>query len=289
MTNTYRLEQKFEDKSLKDAKLLYALDKYDTHGVLHLYSEAVEDLSVLGKELLKKYDLKGIYLKRRFDTELNHTELIAGKKAPKEFAVIENDMKFLIRMEDHIDVGLFLDHRLSREIIMSHAKGKDVLNLFAYTGSFSVYAAKGGAKNTTTVDLSATYCKWAKENFIANEMEANLEGEKGSVNSIWKMDSFDFIDLAMQTKTRFDIIVCDPPSFSRNKSEVFNLQKDHAELLKNLQEKLLKRNGILFFSTNLQSFKMDEYLRPGADKLTKQTIPEEFKPFKPHQSYVFYN
>lgn len=287
MTNCYRLTQKLNSED--SSKILYALDKYSDHGVLHLYSEISEDLKELAKTMLKNFGLKGIYLKRRFVTELPHTELIAGKKAPKEFFVVENDNKFLIKIEDHVDVGLFLDHRVSRELIASECKNKDVLNLFAYTGSFSIYAAKNGAKSTTTVDLSGPYCKWAKENFILNDLEVSLESEKGTQNTIWKMDSFDFIKLASETRTKFDIIVCDPPSFSRNKEKVFNLQKDHVQLVKSLQEKLLKKNGFLFFSTNLQTFRMDEYLRPGADKLTKKTTPEEFKPYKPHQSYVFYN
>jgi len=277
----------------KNDQLIYALDKYADYGVLQMYVEISEDLNELGNTLLSKYKLKGIYFKKRFinnPKEENLTELIAGEEAPDEIVVVENDFKFLIKLKERLDVGLFLDHRISREIIMSQCKNKDVLNLFAYTGSFSVYAAAAGAKSTTTVDLSNTYCKWAQKNFELNNIPVKYSASDApSDNLIWKEDVFDFIDIAKETNSKYDIIILDPPTFSRNKTRVFHVQEDHEKLIKKIQEHLLNPGGFLFFSTNLISFALSHYIRPGADKLTKKTVPAEFLPLRPHQSFVFYN
>lgn len=307
MTNTKRLEQYFENDIL-----IWALDKYADYGVLHLYKIEDEvkgsdnevndseldkvDLSKIKKlsnDLLSKYSLKGIYLKKRYindPKQTNLTELIAGSEALDEIEVVENDIKFIIRLKDKLDVGLFLDHRLSRELIKSYAKNKDVLNLFSYTSSFSIYSALNGAKSTTSVDLSNTYCLWSQKNFELNNLKVNYNNsDESATNYIWKEDVFDFINVCTETNTTYDIIVLDPPSFSRNKDKVFNIQKDHEDLIRSIQNNLLNPGGFLFFSTNLSNFKLSEYIRPGADKLTKKTIPEEFLPYRPHHSYVFYN
>jgi len=286
MTNTFRLEQKLDDSNMP----IWALDKYADFGVLQVYSEmATKELSA---ELLKKYSLIGIYLKKRFinDPKLeNLTELSAGEEAPEEIIVVENDLQFIIKLKDRLDVGLFLDHRPSREIIQEYSKNKNVLNLFAYTGSFSIYSASAGAKSTTTVDLSNNYCTWAQRNFELNGLTANYKKTGlGSTNEIWNEDVLDFIQIARETQSKYDIIILDPPSFSRNKSNIFNVQDDHVKLIKDLQDYLLAESGFIFFSTNLSTFVLSPYIRPGADKLTKKTVPEEFKPYRPHQSFVFY-
>ncbi len=286
MTNTFRLEQNLNSENLP----IWALDKYADFGVLQAYSEI--EYEKLSAELLKKYQLKGIYLKKRFINDPKQedlTELVAGVDAPDEIIVIENDLKFLIKLKERLDVGLFLDHRVSREIIRDYAKNKDVLNLFAYTGSFSVYCAAAGAKSTTTVDLSNNYCTWAQKNLELNGFNVNYkERGEGAQNEIWNEDVFEFIQIAIETGSKYDIIILDPPSFSRNKSKVFNVQNDHVKLIKDIQEHILNPGGILFFSTNLSTFVLSPYIRPGADKLTKKTVPQEFQPFRAHQSFVFY-
>ncbi|BCX13918.1 MAG: hypothetical protein KatS3mg085_450 [Candidatus Dojkabacteria bacterium] len=277
MTNCKRLTQNLDESN----KILWALDKYDEYGVLQAYVEL--NYLNFAQELLDTYSLKGIYLKRRFDTKLNKTELIAGQPAPKPYYCIENDLKFEINFEDYLDVGLFLDHRISRELVSEHCNKKDVLNLFSYTGSFSVYCADKGAKSVTSVDLSSNYIEWSKRNFVLNNLNTLAP------NEFWSMDVYSFLELAIKSETQYDIIIIDPPSFSRNKSKTFQVQRDHKELIRTIQKNLLRTNGFIFFSTNLQDFVLDPYLRPGADKLTKQTVPEEFKPGRPHQSFVFYN
>ena len=290
MTNTYRLEQKV----ISETELEWALDKYADFGVLQDYQDLGDRAEELAQKMLKKYKLTGIYLKRRYINDPKKTdiltELIAGVEAPDEIEVVENDLKFIIKLKERLDVGLFLDHRPSREIIKEQSKGKDVLNLFAYTGSFSIYAAAGGAKSTTTVDLSNTYCQWTKRNFEVNQMTGNYNNSNPESNNlIWKEDAFEFIKIAKETNEKYDIIIFDPPSFSRNKDSHFSVQEDHQVILKELQDHLLRRGGFIFFSTNLKNFAMDRYIRPGADKMTKKTIPKEFLPYRPHQSFVFYN
>lgn len=287
MTNCKRLIQKIEDDTL-----IYALDKFGDYGFLQIYKET-EDLVNQAQKFLKEYNLTGIYRKLRkpenTEDRQNKTKLIAGTSAPLEYEVFENDIKFIIKPEKYFDVGLFLDHKITREMVSSHATNKNVLNLFSYTSSFSIYSAKNGAKSTTSVDLSKAYCEWSKENFLINNIDCALGSDhKKSSNTIWNMDVFEFIQLC-GSNTKYDIIVLDPPSFSHGKFKDFNVQKDHANLIKLLQNNLLSTPGMLFFSTNLSTFRMDEYIRPGADNLTKKTIPPEFKPFRPHQSFVFYN
>ncbi len=276
MTNTSRLLQNFNEE-----RLIYALDKYGDYGVLHSYESEIPDVEKLGQKFLKQYDLKGIYLKRRFtDEDDKATELISGKAAPAEFEVVENNLKFLIKIKDHKDIGLFLDHRISREIIRDYSKGKKVLNLFGYTGSFSVYSQSAGAISTTTVDLSKTYCAWAEANFKLNNMDL-------AQNEVWCEDVFDYIQSSIKLREKFDIVVCDPPTFSRSPKRTWSVQSDHVELIRDLQ-KLVNPGGFLFFSTNYSEFRLHESLRRSADKLTKKTIPPEFKPLTPHQSFVFY-
>lgn len=290
MTNTYRLEQKLKDEN----NLIWALDKYADYGVLQGYEDISNEAKPLAEELLKKYELKGIYLKKRYINDPKQTEalteLIAGEDAPNEIEVEENDLKFIIKLKERLDVGLFLDHRPSREIIAKEVAGKDFLNLFAYTGSFSIYAAKNGAKTTTTVDLSNTYSEWTKRNFEVNGMDANYNGSNPeSENYIWKEDVFEFLKIAKETGEKYDVIVFDPPSFSRNKTSHFSVQEDHERIIKEIEDYILRPGGFLFFSTNLKNFVLSRYIRPGADKLTNKTIPKEFQPYKAHQSFVFYN
>jgi 23S rRNA G2069 N7-methylase RlmK/C1962 C5-methylase RlmI len=278
MTNCKRLTQVLDE----NGEIIWGLDKYDKFGVIQAYADI--DYKSLVKDFLEKHNLDGIYLKRRFAKKENspHTQLIAGKPAPNPYYCIENDLKFEINFEEHLDVGLFLDHKIARELVGSYTKNKDVLNLFSYTGSFSLYSARNDANSVTSVDLSKNYIEWSKRNFIINNLDL-------APHKFLAMDCFEFIDKAIENNETFDVIVIDPPSFSRNNQKTFQVQRDHKDFIRKIQNNLLRDRGFIFFSTNLRTFKLDPYLRPGADKLTKKTIPEEYKPFRPHQSYAFYN
>lgn len=190
-----------------------------------------------------------------------------------EFIVEENNLKILVNLHDYLDTGLFLDHRNIREKIGGWSKGKDFLNLFAYTGSVSVYAAMGGAKSVTTVDMSNTYLDWAKQNFKINNLNNNNY-------SFIKTDCVKWLKEAKTSKNHYDLIFLDPPTFSNSKSmdNVFDVQKDHVDLI-HAAMKLLREDGMLIFSNNFRKFKLDKQLQKeyAIEDITQQSIPEDFK------------
>jgi 23S rRNA (cytosine1962-C5)-methyltransferase len=218
------------------------------------------------------------------------------------FTVVENGLRFEVNFEDYLDTGLFLDHRQTRVLAAGLAKGKRVLNLFAYTGSFSVYAAHAGASGTETVDLSNTYQAWTARNMALNGFEA--DGGAGSSagagtsvrasvattasrHQLVRADAFTYLRDAAAKGKRFGLIVCDPPSFSNSKKMpgVFDVQRDHVALVLHCHA-LLAPGGTLLFSTNLKSFAFDAPLaeRLGVREITAQTVPEDFKK-PPHRTY----
>jgi 23S rRNA (cytosine1962-C5)-methyltransferase len=193
-----------------------------------------------------------------------------------EFIVEENGLKFIVNLSDYLDTGLFLDHRITRQMVREQSNGKKVLNLFAYTGSFSVYAAAGGAEEVVTVDLSKTYLGWAEKNFRLNE----------NVNYTPLGDGGKFIhaDVLQYLETLppsyFDIIVMDPPTFSNSKrmEDFLDIQKDHVTLI-NQCLAALKDKGILYFSTNSRKFTLEkEKINATQIKdITKATTPFDFE------------
>ncbi|MBB1316758.1 bifunctional 23S rRNA (guanine(2069)-N(7))-methyltransferase RlmK/23S rRNA (guanine(2445)-N(2))-methyltransferase RlmL [Shewanella sp. SR43-4] len=161
----------------------------------------------------------------------------------------EYGAKFKLNLTGYLDTGLFLDHRVTRKLVGDKSKGKNVLNLFAYTGSASVHAAIGGAKSVTTIDMSNTYISWAKENFALN-------GLSGKQYDFIQADCLQWIK--ENSHQKFDLIFIDPPTFSNSKrmEDSWDVQRDHAEMLGGLI-KLLSPNGELIFSNNKRKFKMD--------------------------------
>jgi 23S rRNA (cytosine1962-C5)-methyltransferase len=182
-------------------------------------------------------------------------------KVQHEFTVEENGLKFIVNLSDYLDTGLFLDHRVTRQIVREESNNKKVLNLFAYTGSFSVYAASGGANEVVTVDLSKTYLEWAKRNMELNGFR-NREKYK-----------YVHADVKQYLKTipaaYFDLIVMDPPTFSNSKrvEGFLDIQRDHAELINDCL-KGLSADGILYFSTNFRKFVLDK------EKIRARSITE---------------
>jgi 23S rRNA G2069 N7-methylase RlmK/C1962 C5-methylase RlmI len=198
------------------------------------------------------------------------------------FVVEEGGLKFIVNLSDYIDTGLFLDHRLTRQMVRNAAAGKRFLNLFAYTGSFSVYAAAGAA-STTTVDKSSTYTDWARENL-------QLNGFSGPAHRIIRGDIREFID-GLSPLDMWDLAVVDPPTFSNTKGlEVdWDVQRDHAELLQRLAPHIAP-GGSVYFSTNFRRFKLDEQSLTAAGykirDITRQTIPEDFRNERTHKCWV---
>ena len=186
--------------------------------------------------------------------------------------VFEGGLRFLVNLTDYLDTGLFLDHRLTRRLIRDSAAGKRFLNLFAYTGTATVYAADGGATSTTTVDLSASYLDWARRNLALN-------GFTGAAHSFVRADCRQWLAREARGNGTYDLIFLDAPTFSnsRGMSGILDIQRDHPELI-HAAARLLSSGGILLFSTNFRRFRLDTSL---ADEftivdLTKQTLPPDF-------------
>ncbi|MDK2123724.1 class I SAM-dependent methyltransferase [Parachitinimonas caeni] len=201
----------------------------------------------------------------------------------EDFIVEEGGHRFWVNLDAYLDTGLFLDHRNTRQRVQAEAAGRRFLNLFSYTGSFSVYAAAGGAPASVTVDLSNTYLDWAKRNFELNGMDLNQHQRE-------RADVFQYLDNACQDGEKFDLIVMDPPSFSNSAKMigVLDVQRDHDWLVDRCLD-LLTPGGILYFSTNLRSFKLDPRLAamPGMCDISAQSVPEDFRNRKIHQCFRF--
>jgi 23S rRNA (cytosine1962-C5)-methyltransferase len=193
--------------------------------------------------------------------------------------VRENGVRFLVNLSDYLDTGLFLDHRPTRQRVKELSAGKDVLNLYAYTGSFSVYAALGKARSVQTVDLSNTYLDWARDNFSCNDLNpADYRFVAADVLSY----------LPTLPSSSFDLIVCDPPTFSNSKKMpgVFDVQRDHPALL-NQCLRLLREDGLLIFSTNNRRFRLfDDHIATASIKdITRQTTGFDFEGKLDRQCY----
>lgn len=188
-----------------------------------------------------------------------------------EFVIEENGLKFIVNLSDYLDTGLFLDHRITRKMVMDEANGKKILNLFAYTGSFSVYSAAGGAKNVTTVDLSNTYLAWARRNMQLN----SFDDEKK-----YDFIATDVVDFLESEHATFDLIIMDPPTFSNSKkmSGILDIQKDHTRLINNCL-RILTAGGHLYFSTNYTKFQLSKeaLLASSIKDITKSTTPFDFE------------
>ncbi|MBB3229034.1 23S rRNA (guanine2445-N2)-methyltransferase / 23S rRNA (guanine2069-N7)-methyltransferase [Luteibacter sp. Sphag1AF] len=183
--------------------------------------------------------------------------------------VAEGGLKFLVNLTDYLDTGLFIDHRLVRAKIRELASGKHFLNLFAYTATASVYAAAGGARDTTSVDLSATYLDWASKNLALNDFT-------GSRHRLVQEDALEFIQ---KRSMMYGLIYVDPPTFSNSKrADDFDVQRDHVKLLMACKERLLP-DGIIVFSNNFRRFKLDhEALDPhfSIENWSAPSIPFDF-------------
>ena len=217
-----------------------------------------EDARIYAKKRQRKTDRQGQYQKIGAEGQF--------------FQASEGGLKFWINLSDYIDTGLFLDHRITRDKVRQLAGGKRVLNLFCYTGSFSVYAADGGAALVTSVDLSNTYLDWARRNFTLNRF---FDEDK---YQFVKADVLQYLhDLRPHS---YDMIILDPPTFSNSKmmKDFFDVQRDHVMLINALLG-ALSPGGLLFFSTNYRKFHLEQSLLEAATvkDLTRSTTPFDFR------------
>lgn len=181
----------------------------------------------------------------------------------------EAGLKFKVNLSDYLDTGLFLDHRITRGMVRDEAAGKRMLNLFCYTGSFSVYAAAGGALQVTSVDLSKTYLQWAEDNM-------NLNGF--SKHHFVHADVKQYLDELPPAS--FDMVVMDPPTFSNSKrmKDFLDIQRDHVELLNKVLQ-AVSSGGVIYFSTNYTKFELDtnNIHATSIRDITKATTPFDFQ------------
>lgn len=203
--------------------------------------------------------------------------------ATPSFTVGEHGLCFEVNLGRYLDTGLFLDHRDTRQRVREMAQDKTLLNLFAYTGSFTVYAAAGGARRTVTVDMSKTYQAWSRRNLVHNKLHDDTR------HTFVQSDVLAFLERMQSARARFDLIVLDPPSFSNSKrmQETFDVQRDQFTLL-NATASLLAPGGRLVFSNNRQGFKLDPRVGELADvkEITQQTVPLDFKRYQPHRCWL---
>ncbi len=218
--------------------------------------------------------IENMYLRvrKRMDHKEEQYEKDEAVPEAKIITVQENGLKFLLNLTDYLDTGLFLDHRITRQMVQVEAKDTEFLNLFSYTSSFSVYAAAAGAKNVTSVDLSKTYLSWSEENFALNKL----------INIV----AYQFVhaDVKQYLKTlpsnKYDLVVMDPPTFSNSKrmKSVLDIQLDHVTLINDVL-RAMKTGGILYFSTNYSKFilETDKIHSTQIKDITKATTPFDFE------------
>ncbi|NMH58423.1 bifunctional 23S rRNA (guanine(2069)-N(7))-methyltransferase RlmK/23S rRNA (guanine(2445)-N(2))-methyltransferase RlmL [Alteromonas ponticola] len=272
-TNCYRIY----DADLPDYNV--AIDRYGEALVIQEYAPPKTVSEDKAKRRLQEVLLhapavcgvasKNVYLKVREKQKGTQQYTKLSQKGDKQ-VVHENGAQFLVNLTDYLDTGLFLDHRETRQIVKSKAANKDVLNLFSYTGSVSVFAALGGARSVTTVDMSNTYLEWAKDNFKQNK----LSGAYAFIQA-------DCVSWLAEHNAKYDLIFIDPPSFSNSKrmNTTWDVQRDHVELITNAR-KCLREGGEIVFSNNRRGFKLatDDIAALGLHitDISQQTIPTDF-------------
>lgn len=277
------------DRDLPDFPL--AIDRYEEHVHLQEFAtrwEAEDDEYSVWRELcfqvvgdVLDIPQERIHFKQR-QRQRGLSQYEKSDQGGEDFVVQEQGLRFWVNLDNYLDTGLFLDHRNTRRRVRDCADGKRFLNLFAYTGSFSVYAATGGASSSVTVDMSNTYQEWTQRNFILNDI--NLEAHR-----LVRADVFQYLTDAFWRKEQYDLIVMDPPSFSNSKKMqgVLDVQRDHVALITGCL-RLLAPGGELYFSNNRRGFKLDEAALPGCTikDISRQTVPEDFSNKQIHQCWI---
>ena len=237
------------------------------------------DLMVRTAGQVMEVDASRVFMKRRARQRgTQQYERYANSK--RVFNVSEGGLKFQVNLSDYVDTGLFLDHRITRSVVRDAARGARFLNLFGYTGAFTVYAAAGGAQSTATVDLSNTYLDWAKRNMCLNDLA-------GPSHRFVSSDAMSFL-ADLPDVPRYDLAVVDPPTFSNSKKteSIWDVQRDHVRLLNCLLARMVP-GGIVFFSTNSRRFKLAEAELAGAvvREISRRTVPPDYRNRRVHRCW----
>ncbi|ASZ68251.1 class I SAM-dependent rRNA methyltransferase [Bacillus cereus] len=260
------------------------IDYYDGYYVVSWYSEGIYTFrDEIIAALQKVANFKGIYEKKRFDTKGKYIEgddFVAGERGEFPLIVKENGVNFAVYLNDGAMVGVFLDQRnVRKQIRDKYAKGRTLLNMFSYTGAFSVFAALGGASKTTSVDLANRSLSKTIEQFSVNEVDYEAQ-------DIIVEDVFLYFKYAAKKKMKFDMVVLDPPSFARSKKYTFSAAKDYKNLLKETIA-ITENNGIIVASTNCSAFDMKKFkgfidtafkeMNGKYKILEEHSLPEDFR------------
>jgi 23S rRNA (cytosine1962-C5)-methyltransferase len=284
------------DKDIPEIPL--AVDRYDNGDrsalVMHLYErpyDKPEEEESIWLDIMKEAASKTlnipkdmVFLKTR--RRMRGLEQYDRMKDTRGFEMVveESGLRFLVNLSEYLDTGLFLDHRPSRKAIGASCQGKSVLNLFSYTGAFSVYAAAGGASKVVSVDLSNTYLAWAKVNFSLNSISAGT-------HSTSRSDVFAYLERERSSGTKWDIIIADPPTFSNSSmaKEDFDINRDWPRLL-DACASILSPDGAILFSSNSRSLKWEPSLMklPWVD-VSQKSIPPDFRNRRIHSCWVIGN
>ncbi|RZA25762.1 MAG: SAM-dependent methyltransferase, partial [Proteobacteria bacterium] len=263
------------------------VDWYDGHIILGEYVRDQTDdesyLRILSEGLAQTLNIppENIHTRRRTTRPVEGDRYGRLARTDERMEVSEGGLKFFVNLYDFLDVGLFTDHRKTRDIVRSLVKGKNFLNLFAYTGAFSVYAAAGGAKSVTTVDMSRRYLDWARDNMELNGLLNSCRMEWSST------EAREFLERASMSRNYWDVIFLDPPSFStREGMAEFDIQFDHRSLVESALA-VLTKGGVLFFSTNHQRFEpeLDDMLQATVTEITDYVLPIDYKGRTPHRLF----
>jgi len=215
-----------------------------------------------------------VFVKRHLPMKWGQEQYEPTGEGSRRFVVEEQGLKFWVDLGQYLDTGLFMDHRVTRARVRSEAQGKRFLNLFCYTGAFTVYAAAGGATETTSVDLSNTYLSWAKDNLVLNGLWAPR-------HELVRDDVLQWLrGEGARREGQYDLAVLDPPPFSTSKKmqKSFDVQKDQVALLGDTL-RLLAPGGVLYFSTNYREFQLSNRATEGVEveETTPKSIPEDFR------------
>ncbi|MBO0439489.1 class I SAM-dependent rRNA methyltransferase [Candidatus Enterococcus ikei] len=249
------------------------IDRYDDFAVFSWYNETLyqkkaEIVQAFQKSFL---EIKGAYEKVRFPNKsLPESQLLFGTEAPEPLLVSENGVSYATYLNDGLMTGIFLDQKEVRgRLVEGIAAGKSVLNMFSYTGAFSVASAMGGAVNTTSVDLAKRSLPKTKEQFEVNHLA--VEDQK-----IIVMDVFEYFKYAVRKQLKYDVIVLDPPSFARNKKKVFSVAKNYGDLVKDSID-IMENKGLLIASTNAANISLEKYKKMIIQALEEKKVHYNFK------------
>lgn len=249
------------------------IDRYADFAVFSWYNKTLYQKKA---EILKAFrksvpEIVGAYEKIRFSSSsFPESQKLFGSDAPEPLLVRENGVTYAVYLNDGLMTGIFLDQKEVRgRLIEGIVAGKTVLNMFSYTGAFSIASVMGGASTTTSVDLAKRSLPKTTEQFEVNHL--TVENQK-----IVVMDVFDYFNYAIRKQMRYDVIILDPPSFARNKKKVFSVAKNYGDLVKD-SVAILKNRGLLIASINAANISLDKYKKMITQALDEKQVKYQFK------------